>query len=98
MPTVVLEAMSCGVPVVVTDVGAVSELVDDGRTGLIVRTHTPEAIAAAIERLLDEPGLREETGTAARGRALERFDLQTLADLHLAAYEHARAHCAARAA
>jgi glycosyltransferase involved in cell wall biosynthesis len=92
MPTAVLEAMACAKPVVATDVGAVRELVEDGVTGLVVPPSDDEALATAITRLLDDGRLREAIGSAARRRATERFGLQRLADLHLRAYELARAH------
>lgn len=57
-PKVILEAMSRGIPVVATSVGAVSDLIDDERTGLLVPPRSPEAIAAAVERLLGDAELR----------------------------------------
>jgi glycosyltransferase involved in cell wall biosynthesis len=98
MPTAILEAMACGKPVVATDVGAVRELVEDQVTGLVVRPNDPTAIAGGILRLLDDEGLRASMATEARRRAVERFDLEELADLHLRAYETARAHREARTA
>ena len=69
-----MEGMAMGLPVVVTDVGGVSELVDDGVSGLLVPRLDPEAQANAIERLIGDPGLCREM--AARGRRVveERFD------------------------
>ena len=75
-----------------TDVGAVRELVEDGVTGLVVGPEDPRAIAAATLRLLGDRELRDAMGAAGRRRAAERFGLERLADLHLRAYELARAH------
>lgn len=60
------EAMALGKAVVVSDVAALREIVTDGVTGLVVPADDSPALAAAIERLLDEPDLREHLGSAAR--------------------------------
>lgn len=96
MPTAILEAMACGLPVVSTDVGAVRELIDDGVTGFVVPPEDPRAVADSVLRLLRDPQLAAEMGGAGRRRARERFDLETLADLHARAYEAALEHRRAR--
>jgi glycosyltransferase involved in cell wall biosynthesis len=68
--TSVLDAMAAGLPVVATRVGGVPEIVRDGETGLLVPPRDPEALAAAMARLAEEPALRERLG--AGGRALAR--------------------------
>ena len=65
-PNVLLEAMRLGKPIVATRVGGVPEVVEDGRTGLLVEARQPEALGAALLRLLHEPGLRERLADAAR--------------------------------
>jgi glycosyltransferase involved in cell wall biosynthesis len=92
MPTALLEAMACGKPVVATDVGAVRELVADGTSGFVVEPEDPEAIAAALLRLVSTPALASEMGQAGRRRTAEAFELERLAELHLHAYEVAIAH------
>ena len=57
MPNSVLEALASGVPVVSTNVGGVPDLVEDGKTALLVPPQSPQAMADAILRLLDEPAL-----------------------------------------
>jgi len=72
LPTV--EAMACGVPVVATTGGALPEVVGtDGVSGLLVPPNDPGALAGAISRLLDDPGLRARLGAAGRERVLGRF-------------------------
>jgi glycosyltransferase involved in cell wall biosynthesis len=72
-PHVVLEAMAAGLPVIATPVGAIPEMVHDGRTGLLVPAGAPDALRTALERLSD-PVLRAHMGAAAHARARERFD------------------------
>jgi glycosyltransferase involved in cell wall biosynthesis len=62
-----------GVPSVAAHAGAVSEVVEDGATGLLVAPGDVEALRAAIGRLRDDGDLRRRLGEAARSRALERF-------------------------
>lgn len=69
----VAEAMACGRPVVATAAGGVTELFADGVTAVGVRPNDPAALAAAIGRLVDDPGLRAKLGDAARATAGERF-------------------------
>jgi glycosyltransferase involved in cell wall biosynthesis len=66
LPNAVLEAMAAGLPVVATSVGGVPEIVADGVTGLLVPPHAPALLAAAIERIAADPGLRRRMGSAAR--------------------------------
>jgi glycosyltransferase involved in cell wall biosynthesis len=61
-----VEALSVGVPMVATAVGGVPEVVHDGENGLLVRPNAPEELAAAIRRLLEEPGLRDRLAAAAK--------------------------------
>jgi glycosyltransferase involved in cell wall biosynthesis len=62
IPTVVVEAMACGLPIVTTRVGGVAEVVDDGVTGVIVPAGDDVAIVEAVGRLLRKGGLRQEMG------------------------------------
>jgi glycosyltransferase involved in cell wall biosynthesis len=73
LPLVLLEAMARGRPVVATPVGGTPELVTDGETGLLVPPRDPEALAAALRRVLDDPELARRLGEAARARVAERF-------------------------
>jgi glycosyltransferase involved in cell wall biosynthesis len=73
LPGAVLEAMAMGVPVVATDVGGTREAVDDGVTGLLVPAREPVALAAAVARLLDDPGLAARFGVFGRKRVTDEF-------------------------
>ena len=61
-----LEAMAFGKPVVASNAGGVSEWLEDGVTGLGVRAGDPEALAAALGRVLDDPALASRMGRAGR--------------------------------
>jgi D-inositol-3-phosphate glycosyltransferase len=67
-----VEAMACGVPVVVSAVGGHLDTVTDGVTGLYVPPHVPSALAARLRRLLTDPRLGSSLGAAAVARARER--------------------------
>lgn len=78
MPNAVMEAMALGKPVILTDVNGARELVEDGRSGIIVPPADAEALAAAIARLADDPVRRGELGRAARDRVQERFTVAAM--------------------
>jgi glycosyltransferase involved in cell wall biosynthesis len=71
-----VEAMALGLPVVVTRVGGLPEVVEDGREGILVEPADPQALAVSILRLLGDGQLRRQFGEAGRARA-ERLDVRT---------------------
>lgn len=75
IPTVLLEAMACGVPVVASDLTGIPELVEPGVTGLLTPPGDHEAIARAIETLLDDPGLAAGLVARAAERVRADYDL-----------------------
>ncbi len=76
-----IEAMACGVPVVTTTGGALPEVVGrDGETAVLVPPDDPEALAAAIGDLLDDPAARARIGAAGRERVLRRFTWRVTAE------------------
>jgi glycosyltransferase involved in cell wall biosynthesis len=74
LPTVLLEAMSCGVPVIASDIGGVSMVVEHGRTGLLVPPGDAHALANAIATLAEDPAKRQAIGQAARRAIEEQFN------------------------
>jgi glycosyltransferase involved in cell wall biosynthesis len=74
LPTVLLEAMACGLACLSTPVGGVAEIIEHRRTGLLLPTENPWALAAAIEDLLSQPTRARAYGRAGRRRAEELFD------------------------
>lgn len=83
---VAMEAMSAGKPVVATAVGGVPEVVADGQTGLLVEPEDPEALAAAVRSLLDDPERAREFGDQGRRRAAQLFDLRLMLERTRAVY------------
>ena len=69
----VVEAMAMGASVIATSVGGPTEIIRDGIDGLLVAPRQPDALAAAIAWLLDDPDRRLALGAAARAAAIERF-------------------------
>ncbi|WP_075292059.1 glycosyltransferase family 4 protein [Pararhizobium arenae] len=73
LPISILEAMAAGLPVVATDVGGVSEIVDDGKTGFLVPSRSPSDVADRILRLLASPDDRQTFGAAGKRRVVRAF-------------------------
>jgi glycosyltransferase involved in cell wall biosynthesis len=77
------EALACGTPVVAASGGGIAEVIDHGRTGLVVPPADEEALAGALERLLADRKLRDRMGAAAGAEARARFDHRRMVqDLH----------------
>lgn len=86
LPRGLIEAAACGLPIVTADVPGCREVVDDGRTGLLVPVRDGVATAGAIRRLLQDEGLRREMGQAARAKAVAEFSVEQFVADTLAVY------------
>ncbi|MEE9614566.1 MAG: glycosyltransferase family 4 protein [Thermodesulfobacteriota bacterium] len=73
LPTVVLEAMSAGRPVIATDVGGCAEMVTDGVNGFLIRPQDPKGLAECIVKLATDPDLRERMGREGSAILKEKF-------------------------
>ena len=86
MPLSVLEAMASGLPVVAADVGDVARIVVHGETGLVVPSQSPEQLAAALRKVLEDPEAARRMGDAGRARAEKVYSstatAQAIADLY----------------
>lgn len=89
-PTALLEAMAAGVPVVATAVGGIPEIVEPGRTGILVDAPPDvEALTRALEGLVADPALRRRLGEAGRERRGREFTAEHWARRTRAVYEAA---------
>ena len=70
-----VEATAMGLPVVASRVGGLAEIVEDGRTGFLVKPGDAVELAGAVQRLMDSPDMRARMGQAGRRRAVEHFSL-----------------------
>jgi glycosyltransferase involved in cell wall biosynthesis len=86
LPTAVVEAMVCGIPVVATAVNAVADVVVPGETGLLVPPGRPDLAADAVRHLLDRPTVAARMAVKARARLGERFGMSALRDALAVAY------------
>jgi colanic acid/amylovoran biosynthesis glycosyltransferase len=75
VPVVLMEAMAMEIPCVTTRIAGIPELIRDGIDGLLVPASDLEELTAALARLMDDPGLREQLGKNARARVEERYNL-----------------------
>lgn len=82
-PLTLLEALSCGSPVVASAVGGVPELIQDGETGILVPPGDATALTGALCRVLENGEFRERLSTAAAEAAWGRFDIQRQATEYL---------------
>ena len=82
MPNAVLEAMAAATPVVATRVEGTEDVVEDGRTGLLVPPGDTPGLVNSILKLLDHPALAAEQGQAAQAHVRRHFPLETMVRRH----------------
>lgn len=75
LPNALVEAMAMGLPVVVTETGAMPQVVEDGVNGFVVPMRDPDALAARMKQLVENPGEARAMGRRNRAVAAERFGL-----------------------
>jgi len=83
----ILEAQAQGVPVVASRVGGITTVIEDGITGLLVSPGDPPAIAAAVEKLLEDRPLAEAIASGAKKRVAEAFTLDSMTQKTQAVYQ-----------
>jgi colanic acid/amylovoran biosynthesis glycosyltransferase len=76
VPVVIMEAMATCLPVISTQLSGIPELVDDGRTGILVPPGDAEGLFVALQKLYENPGLRQSLGRAGREKVLREFNLK----------------------
>ena len=80
---VTIDAMSCGIPVVTSDIGGSPEINMDGQTGFVVPAGDSQALSRALTKLLSDDNLRQNFGENARRRVLENYTYEILTDKFL---------------
>jgi glycosyltransferase involved in cell wall biosynthesis len=96
-PVAIIEAMAAGVPIVATRVGGVTDLIDDGRTGILVPAGTADGLAEGLLRLASDPALRDRLGKAGRVGVISKYSVDRLAGDIRSLYEtqlHKKRHTA----
>lgn len=86
-PNVLLEAMSCGLPLCATAVGGIPRLISAGENGFLCESGDDAALAGHICRLLDDPSLGDRLGRAGRERVVRDFSFARMVDAHEALFE-----------
>ncbi len=76
LPTVIMEAMAAGLPVISTPLGGIPEMVEPGVTGELVPERDPDALAEAIEEIIDDPERARRLGERGRQIASEKFSVE----------------------
>ena len=71
MPSVILEAMGCGLPIVASDVGGNNEIVHEGKNGYLIKDNNIDLLARRLAELINNESLREEMGRHSRALAME---------------------------
>jgi glycosyltransferase involved in cell wall biosynthesis len=87
LPLALVHAMGAGVPVVASRVAGVPEVVDDGRTGLLVPPSDAPALGAALTRMFEDPALRERLGRDACLSVLPRFGVDRYVESMTSLYD-----------
>ena len=87
IPKVLIEAAASGLPIVTTNAPGCREIVVDGENGLLIPAKDPEALAAALRRLIADPGLRAKMGQRGRDMVLEHFSEEQVIKETLSIYQ-----------
>lgn len=86
VPKTLIEAASCAIPIVTTDVPGCRDIVRDGENGMLVPARTVEPLAAALRKLIEDPALRRRMGDRGREIVIAEFSLQQVIDDTLRVY------------
>jgi glycosyltransferase involved in cell wall biosynthesis len=87
LPTVLLEAMSCGLPIIATDVRGNNDLIINGENGIIIPSRSPKKMTEAIDMLLEDNNLRKKLGKNARKTIEEKYTWDEVSKRIIGYYE-----------
>lgn len=88
LPTVVLEAMACGKPVIATEVSGLPDVINNGINGFLTPPRNPGKLANFIEIILNDDQLADRIGQAARKTIQERFSLEVVTQNYIREYQN----------
>jgi glycosyltransferase involved in cell wall biosynthesis len=88
LPKALIEAAACGRAIITTDHPGCRDAIEPNKTGFLIPPRDSEALADAIEALLDDPALCESMGRAGRKFAERVFDIKYVVDRHMQIYEN----------
>jgi len=83
IPTKMLEFMSCSRPVILGVDGQARQIVEDAQGGIVIEPENADALVSAIQRLADDPKLRQQLGDSGRAYIVERYSRRKTAELYL---------------
>ncbi len=86
LPRSVKEAMALALPVIITDIPGSTELIEHGKSGLVVQANNADDLALAWERMAANPGLRQQFGSTAKARLQSEFTPEAFVQNTLRAY------------
>ena len=87
MPNVVLEAMSCGLPCVVTRISGTTDLINHGESGVLFDVNSEASFLAAMDSVIRSQETWERIGSCARTFVMERYSAEKIADRYLQLYQ-----------
>ena len=85
-PVAIMESLACGCATIVADYPGAADIIDHGETGLIVQGRSPEDIAEAVLRLIDNPKLRLKLGRSGRAQVLAHYDWGVVSEKFLSLF------------
>ena len=88
LPYVLLEAGLAGLPVIASRIGGIPEIIEDGKTGLLVPQRDKDAISSAIKKLFESPEFRTKLGGALREKVIRDFSLSRVVSETISLYEN----------
>ncbi len=85
-PMVILESMAMGVPVIASDVGGIGEVIEDSKTGLLIKPRDSGAIVESVKALMDDTGLAERISRNAASEVESRFSARRMSEKYKQTY------------